>query len=335
MDHKTTAFTDKELEKGILYLERLKEKYEGIGQDFFDYLEGLVQSNGLSYWDYIHLNSLLGLQSPRTNHPDEMIFIMYHQITELYFKLIKHELEQLTDPEVGEYLELEKWHLRISRATNYFKHLCNSFDIMHSGMDFHQFRQFRMALLPASGFQSVQFRHVEIMSTNLHSLLQAPYREQTDQPLEKLYDKIYWKAGALETQSGQMTLTLRQFEEKYDRSLQQFINHYRYRNLNYLYYRLPKEIKADERLRTLLRDYDVFVNNHWRLGHLASAARYLPMEEEGTGGTNWRKYLPPKFQKIVFFESLWTSEELDEWGKAAIVRIFREKVRDKWMEEGK
>ena len=89
--------------KGQEYLEKLKEKYEMIGQDFYDYMEGLVQSNGLNYWDYIHIDALLGLQLPRTDYADEVIFITYHQICELYFKLIKLELTQLTDPEKEEY----------------------------------------------------------------------------------------------------------------------------------------------------------------------------------------------------------------------------------------
>ena len=66
-------------------LERLSEKYDAIGQDMLSYLDGLLYSNSLTYWDYIHLDTLLSLQTPRTDFPDEEIFIMYLQITELYF----------------------------------------------------------------------------------------------------------------------------------------------------------------------------------------------------------------------------------------------------------
>ena len=51
----------------------------------------------MSYWDYIHLDTLLTLQTPKTDFPDENIFIIYHQITELYFKLIINELEQISN----------------------------------------------------------------------------------------------------------------------------------------------------------------------------------------------------------------------------------------------
>ena len=70
----------------------LKEKYSQMGQDMSSYLDGLLLSNYLTYWDYIRLDTLLSIQQPQTDFPDEQIFIMYHQITELYFKLCLHEI---------------------------------------------------------------------------------------------------------------------------------------------------------------------------------------------------------------------------------------------------
>ena len=61
------------------------------------YLDGLLHERYLTYWDYIHLDTLLSLQIPKTHFPDEEIFIGYHQITELYFKLIIHEQKQIID----------------------------------------------------------------------------------------------------------------------------------------------------------------------------------------------------------------------------------------------
>ena len=74
-------------------IKQLEDKYAQMGQDLNSYLEGLLLSNYLTYWDYTQVETLLTLQNPRTDYPDEMIFIMYHQITELYFKLALHELE--------------------------------------------------------------------------------------------------------------------------------------------------------------------------------------------------------------------------------------------------
>jgi Tryptophan 2,3-dioxygenase (vermilion) len=72
-------------------IELLEKKFKNSGQDMLSYLDGLLYDRYTSYWDYIRLDSLLSLQVPSTPFPDEMIFICYHQITELYFKLILHE----------------------------------------------------------------------------------------------------------------------------------------------------------------------------------------------------------------------------------------------------
>ena len=85
---------DKEIKNKI---SQLGEKYGATGQSLKAYLDGLLYSDYLSYWDYIHLDTLLSLQRPKTDFPDEKIFIIYHQITELYFKLIINELEQISN----------------------------------------------------------------------------------------------------------------------------------------------------------------------------------------------------------------------------------------------
>ena len=87
----TPPFDKSILEK----LEALQAKYAAMGQDLNSYLDGLLHADYLTYWDYINLDTLLSLQHPITPFPDEEIFIIYHQITELYFKLSLHEFQQL------------------------------------------------------------------------------------------------------------------------------------------------------------------------------------------------------------------------------------------------
>ena len=83
-------------------INKLEEKFKDSGQDLSSYLDGLLYQRYLTYWDYIHLDTLLSIQVPKTHFPDEEIFIMYHQITELYFKLILHEEKQLVEDESQE-----------------------------------------------------------------------------------------------------------------------------------------------------------------------------------------------------------------------------------------
>ena len=71
----------------------------------------------------------------------------------------------------------------------------------------------------------------------------------------------------------------------------------------------------------------MYVNIFWPLAHLKSAGAYLIKDPEilkATGGTNWQKYLPPKFQKRMFFPELWSEQEKEEWGRAALSRLNRD-----------
>jgi len=63
-------------------LQRVEEKFQAIGQNPGTHLEGLFWAKPITYWDYIHTDVLLNLQLQRTTLPDEMVFIMYHQINE-------------------------------------------------------------------------------------------------------------------------------------------------------------------------------------------------------------------------------------------------------------
>ncbi|MCU0451019.1 MAG: tryptophan 2,3-dioxygenase family protein [Bernardetiaceae bacterium] len=301
---------------------KLERKYEVMGQDLSSYLDGLLYANYLTYWDYIHLDTLLSLQNPKTDFPDEKIFIAYHQITELYLNLALWELQQLAeDPHPTEAVFL----MRLKRCIRYFRHLVGSFGIMAEGMEQAQFLKFRMSLLPASGFQSVQFRQVEIAATELKNLVDPEFRAQIDThtTLEEMYDQLYWKRGATELATGKKTLTLKQFEVKYRATLVQMAQHRQLTNPWRLYRQhFPHSAAVTDALRT----FDAIVNVDWGLAHYAAALRYLHREPaviEATGGTNWQKYLPPKFQKIQFYPELWTEEEKAEWGKTWVVEQLR------------
>lgn len=298
-------------------LSQLNEKYAALGEDFNAYLEGLLHADVTAYWDYIQLDTLLSLQKPKTSFPDEVVFIMYHQITELYFKLALREFEAL-----GQMTSLNKTHFidRVGRINRYFDALVISFEVMIDGMDREEFLKFRMSLLPASGFQSAQYREIEIYSTDFINLVAKDVREEKRgvKDINQLFDHIYWKAGATEAESGKKTLTLIQFEEKYKGHFIALGNHCKDKNLWQVYLRLSKEDQADENVKQVLRQNDTNVNINWPLAHYKSAVKYLARQDKdvaATGGTNWQKYLPPRFQKRIFYPELWTTTEHENWGK--------------------
>jgi tryptophan 2,3-dioxygenase len=295
-------------------LQKLGEKYEAMGQDLSSYLDGLLYSDYLTYWDYIHLDTLLSLQTPKTAIPDEKIFILYHQVTELYFKMILNEMEQAIkkDP-----VDASIFTKRLKRVNRYLDHLIDSFDVMTDGMDQDQFLSFRMALLPASGFQSGQYRMLEINSTDFGMLVNTEMREELkdETSIEKLYEHLYWKAGATELATGKKTLTLHQFEEKYSKTFIELGEEVKHSNLRQKYY---LHYEGNEEVINELKKLDQKANVDWPLQHLKSATRYLQRDPEvikASGGTNWQKYLPPRRQRVIFYPELWTQEELMEWGK--------------------
>src|SRR5258705_13830360 len=119
---------------------------------------------------------------------------------------------------------------------NYFRQLVNSFGVMVDGMDRGQFLKFRMSLLPASGFQSGQYRMIEICSTDLINLVNVAEREQmTNDKIELQIEKLYWRSGATELATGKKTLTLQQFEVKYMGQFKELGEKHREKNLRKLY----------------------------------------------------------------------------------------------------
>ncbi len=302
----------------------LSEKYGAMGQDMKSYLDGLLYADYLTYWDYIHLDVLLSLQNPKTPFEDEKIFIIYHQITELYFKLILNAIEQVA---TSSDLTTTLFTRQLKRCNNYFGNLINSFEIMIDGMDKEEFLKFRMSLLPASGFQSAQYRMIEICSTDIDNLIAFQYREDLNEEhadMRTKYQYLYWKQGAVELATKKKTLTLKQFEKKYADQLIDLAQKYEHKNLWVSYQNLSPADQKDQSLIDELKQFDLNANVNWPLMHYKSAVRYLQRDSKdiaATGGTNWQKYLPPKNQRILFFPTLWTEKDKLEWGKRLVKQL--------------
>jgi tryptophan 2,3-dioxygenase len=297
-------------------LEEIEKKFKAIGQDPTTHLEGLLHSAPMTYWDYIQTDALLNLQIQRTNLPDEMVFIMYHQINELIFKMILWEIEQVA---FNKNLTTEFFASRLYRISRYFDMLASSFDVMGEGMDVDQYMKFRTTLTPASGFQSAQYRMVEFASTELINLIDIRYRETIDRdtPFSHAYDHLYWQAAGVDHATGEKSTLIRLFEERYMDDFIVFMQTYNTLNLWTKYKSLPQEDQDNIDLINAMRHYDHTVNVLWVMAHFQAAAKYLDSGEESveaTGGSDWKKYMHPKYQKRVFFPDLWTKEEWNNWG---------------------
>lgn len=295
-------------------LEKLDEKYTGQGENPETYLKGLFYSKPLSYWDYIEAETLNSLQKPRTNFKDEEIFIMYHQVTELFFKMMIHELKQLVQEDLSEKIILDK----LNRLIKYTEILTNSFDVMKYGMDYDNYNQFRSSLTPASGFQSFQFRAIELYSTRIKNLLTDKNGINNPEINEVLFEDLYWKQAGKKTGTSRKSQTLLQFEEKYQEDLILLAKKVQGRTLEEKLLAIPDPSDA---LIRAAKQFDFLYNFKWPNVHLETAAHYLDSKGENkaaTGGSEWKKYLNPVFQQRRFFPSVWKTDSLEDWEKTGL-----------------
>ncbi len=294
-------------------IERISEKFTAINQNPNVHLEGLVHANPITYWDYILPEALLGLQVQRTTLPDEMVFIMYHQINELLFKMILWEIDQVSQ---SEHIEAAFFTEKLRRISRYFDMLSTSFDIMGDGMELEQYMKFRNTLTPASGFQSAQYRLIEFASTELINLIDFRFRATIDRntSYEHAFEHLYWQAAGKDHATGKKNTLLVNFEKKYKYMFLDKMESYNTTNMWTRFKQLPAEVQKDEALIKAMRHYDYTVNVTWVMAHYHAAGKYIG-GGEATGGSDWRKYMLPKYQRRIFFPDLWSEEELKNWGE--------------------
>jgi tryptophan 2,3-dioxygenase len=293
--------------------EEIQKKYDALGENSETYKKGLLHAKPITYWDYIDVDALLSLQKPRTDFKDEEIFVMYHQVTELFLKMMVHEIKQLIEGEVVEKVWLDK----LNRLNRYTTMLINSFDVMKYGMSYDDYNTFRATLTPASGFQSAQFRFIEIYCTKLENLINENGRKRlnSNPSLEDYFEQIYWKDAGTNRETGEKSLTLSLFEEKY---LDELMRLARKMKGNTLQEKAAAVKNPSPEFIDKLKEFDYLYNVAWPLVHLETAQHYLDSRGEAkaaTGGSEWKKYLHPKHQQRKFFPNLLSDSELENWGQ--------------------
>jgi tryptophan 2,3-dioxygenase len=297
-------------------LKEIELKYESIDQKTDTHLEGLLWSKPINYWDYIQTDVLLNLQIQRTTLPDEMVFIMYHQVNELLFKMILWEMNQIS---YCKNIKADFFAERLMRISRYFDMLTTSFDIMGDGMEVEQYMKFRNTLTPASGFQSAQYRLIEFSSTDLINLIDHRYRDAIDRntDYEHAFEHLYWQAAGKDYKTGKKSFLLEEFERKYKGSFLRHMEEYNTINIWQKFKQLPDSDQNNPQLVKAMRHYDHTVNITWVMGHLNAARKYIDSGQgtgEATGGSDWKKYMHPKYQRRIFFPELWNADELANWG---------------------
>jgi tryptophan 2,3-dioxygenase len=254
----------------------------------------------LTYSSYLKVEELLDLQRrlSRPEHHDEMLFIIIHQVYELWFKQLLHELDATVEAlDRDELLRVSKYFRRIHTIQRLLE---SQVDILET-MTPQEFNTFRDNLNPASGFQSIQFREIEFLSgvrrteTLAHIQMDDAQRARLHARLEapSLYDHVkalLARRGFASEAGAPLIETLRTIytdaEHHYD-----------------LYLLLEDLIEFDERF--LL----------WRGRHVRMVERMIG-QRTGTGGSSGAKYLQSTLD-YRFFPELW--EVRSYLGKGAYV----------------
>ena len=298
-------------------LNEIEKKYASIDQKTETHLEGLLWSKPMTYWDYIQTDALLNIQTQRTILPDEMVFIMYHQVNELIFKMILWEMKQIS---YRENIETVFFVERLMRISRYFDMLTTSFSIMENGMEVDQYMKFRNTLTPASGFQSAQYRLIEFSSTDLINLIDNRFRDSIDRnaSYEHSFEHLYWQAAGKDYATGKKSYLLEEFERKYKKMFLDHMQEYKSINIWQKFMQLPDGDQKNPQLIKAMRHFDRTVNITWVMQHLNVAIKYIEHSGKGTGeatgGSDWKKYMHPKYQRRIFFPELWSAKELADWG---------------------
>ncbi|MBV9104075.1 MAG: tryptophan 2,3-dioxygenase [Candidatus Eremiobacteraeota bacterium] len=244
--------------------------------------------NKLTYGSYLKIEELLGLQQPLSNpaHHDELLFIIVHQVYELWFRQMLHEIEAaITHLGTDDLLRVSKNFRRIHAIQHLLE---QQVDVLET-MTPQEFNAFREHLNPASGFQSVQFREIEFLcgaqrSSYLkflestppeHDRLERRLREPT------LYDALKTLLSKRGFAAESSQTLVQSFKTIYDDSERYYD----------LYLLLEEFIEFDERF--LL----------WRGRHVRMVERMIGMKP-GTGGSLGVSYLERTLSK-KFFPELW------------------------------
>ncbi|ADV65693.1 tryptophan 2,3-dioxygenase [Deinococcus maricopensis] len=256
-------------------------------------------TEGFSYGSYLHLDTLLSAQHPLTDAHDERLFLLIHQVSELWLNLIVHELRAaMTLLDQGITDAPLKMLTRVVRAQ---EQLTQAWEVLKT-MTPADYLQFRSAFGQASGFQSYQYRTVEFLLGNKNPVMLRPHAHRPDVhgPLAEvlaapsLYDLTLRLLAARGLQVPEAVLH-RDFTQPYtpnDEVLDAWLTVYRDTDRYWDLYELAEKLLDVE---------DNF--RRWRFNHLTTVERTIGFKR-GSGGTSGVGYLRQAVQ-IVLFPELW------------------------------
>jgi len=256
-------------------------------------------SSDMSYADYLHLDEVLNAQHPRSPEHNEMLFIVQHQTTELWMKLLLHELSAAVRSVAAD--ELGSAFKMLARVSRIMEQLVHAWDVLAT-MTPPEYSAIRPYLANSSGFQSWQYRSIEFMLGNKNAAMLKPHAHRPD-ILAKV--EALWRAPSLYDEALRLLARRglavpashleRDWTQPYqpsDAVEQAWLVVYRDPDAHWDLYQLGEELTDLE---------DAF--RLWRFRHVTTVERVIGFKR-GTGGTSGVGYLR-KMLDVVLFPEIW------------------------------
>ena len=257
-------------------------------------------SESMSYGDYLHLDEILGAQKPRSPDHNEMLFIVQHQTSELWMKLMLHELSAaikcVANDDLGSAFKM------LARVSKIMEQLVHAWDVLAT-MTPPEYSAIRPFLASSSGFQSYQYRCIEFSLGNKNAAMLKPHSHRPDLLAQvqaafeapSLYDEAlrFLSRRGLDVPNSH---TQRDWTQAYvasDGVEEAWLQVYRNPKAHWDLYQLGEELTDLE---------DAF--RLWRFRHVTTVERVIGFKR-GTGGTGGVSYLR-KMLDVVLFPEIWT-----------------------------
>ncbi|HQZ04515.1 MAG TPA: tryptophan 2,3-dioxygenase, partial [Burkholderiaceae bacterium] len=257
-------------------------------------------SQSMSYSDYLHLDEVLGAQHPLSPDHNEMLFIIQHQTSELWMKLMLHELQAaiqcVAQDELGSAFKM------LARVSRIMEQLVHAWDVLAT-MTPPEYSAIRPYLANSSGFQSAQYRCIEFALGNKNAAMLKPHQHRPDL-LAKV--RAAYEAPSLYDQALRL-LSRRGITVPKDHTERDWTGPYQASDAVtdawLVVYRDPKTYWDLYQLGEELTDLeDAF--RLWRFRHVTTVERVIGFKR-GTGGTGGVSYLR-KMLDVVLFPEIWS-----------------------------
>jgi len=253
----------------------------------------------MAYGDYLHLDEILGAQKPLTHAHDEMLFIVQHQVSELWMRLAVHEIDAARRSIAGD--AVQPAFKMLSRVARIFEQLNNAWDVLRT-MTPSEYTHFRGELGESSGLQSWQYRQIEFMVGNRNRAMLRPHAHRPDVLAllegELVAPSLYDEALRFVARCGvavPRAALERDVSSAYEMS-DGVVAAWR------IVYEAPETHWPLYELAEKLVDFEDYFRR-WRFNHVTTVERVIGFKR-GTGGTSGVSYLK-RMLEVELFPELW------------------------------